>query len=138
MRLEMDASEEIVRQLRWIKWLTALIALSFAGIAVVLTWSMYEMSSTMNVDHSTFPERASKLLEEGREAEVLKLSDELKSKAPKDPNVYWYRGKAHYQLGQFREALEAMKRVAELAPTWRAEHTDPYIKAIEEKLGEKR
>jgi hypothetical protein len=134
----MDASDQIVTQLRWIKWLTALLALSFATIAVLLAWTTHEMSSVLPVESSSFSDRASKLLDEGKELEVLKLSDGLEKKAPKDPNVFWYRGRAQYQLGQFREALFAMQRVEELAPNWRQEYTAPYRKAIEEKLGEKR
>jgi cytochrome c-type biogenesis protein CcmH/NrfG len=134
----MDASDQIVTQLRWIKWLTALLALSFATIAVLLAWTTHEMSSVLKVESSSFSDRASKLLDEGKELEVLKLSDDLEKKVPKDPNVFWYRGRAHYQLGQFREALLAMQRVEELAPNWRQEYTAPYRKAIEEKLGEKR
>lgn len=134
----MDASEQIIRQLRWIKWLTALIALSFAAIAVVITWTTFEMSSVMSLDYPSFADKASKLLDEGKEAEVLKLAAEVESKAPKDPNVFWYRGRAHYQLGQFREALKDMERVEELAPNWRAEYTAPYLNAIREKVGDKR
>jgi tetratricopeptide (TPR) repeat protein len=134
----MDTSDQIVKQLRWIKWLTALLAFSFATIAGALIWMTYEMSSVMNVESSSFSDRASKLLDEGKELEVLKLSDELEKNAPKDPNAFWYRGRAHYQLGRFREALQAIQRVEELAPNWRQEYTAPYRKAIEEKLGEKR
>ena len=35
-RKAMDTSEEILKQLRWIKWLMALFALSFAAIAAAL------------------------------------------------------------------------------------------------------
>lgn len=136
----MDTSEQILRQLRWIKWLTALLALSFAAIAVTFVWITHEMSSTFEraSESSAFADRASALLEKGKETEVLALVKERESKFPKDPYVYWYRGKAHYQLGQFTEALDAIRQVQELAPSWRDEYTAPLIKAIEEKRATKR
>ena len=136
----MDTTEKILRQLRWIKWLTALLALSFAAIVGSLVWMTQEMSSSFERagDSSSFSDRASALLDQGKETEVLALATEREGKFPKDPNVYWYRGKAYYQLGQFTEALNAIRHVHELAPTWRQEHTGPYIKAIEEKLAIKR
>ena len=136
----METSEQILRQLRWIKWLNALIALSFAAMAGTFVWTTYEMSSSFARadDASVFSDRASKLLDEGKEAELVALCEEREKKSPKDPNVHWYRGKAYYQLGQFAEALKAIQRVHELAPTWRQDHTTPYIKAIEEKLAQKR
>ncbi len=136
----MDTSEQILRQLRWIKWLTALLALSFAAIAGTFIWMTQEMSSSFERadDSSSFTERSSTLLDEGKEAEVLALVKERESKFPKDPNVYWFRGKAHYQLGDFADALTAIRRVHELAPNWRQDHSGPYMKAIEEKLAAKR
>ena len=136
----MDTSEEILKQLRWIKWLMALLALSFAAIAATLGWVSYEMSSTFESasQSSNFADRASSLLEQGKEAEVLALAKERESKFPKDAYVHWYRGKAYYQLGQFPEALNAIRQSQELAPAWRPEYTGPLIKAIEEKLAAKR
>jgi Flp pilus assembly protein TadD len=77
-------------------------------------------------------------LQEGKETEVLILVQEREKTFPKDLHVHWYRGKAYYQLGQFKEALEAMQRLHELAPTWREEYTEPYLKAIKEKMATKR
>jgi tetratricopeptide (TPR) repeat protein len=77
-------------------------------------------------------------LEEGKEPEVLALVLERERTFPKDVHVHWYRGKAYYQLGQFPEALDAMQRLYELAPTWREEYTEPFLKAIKEKLAAKR
>lgn len=136
----MDTSEQILKQLRWIKWLTALLALSFATIAGTFVWVTHEMSSKFEraSESSKFADRASTLLDEGKEAEVLALAKERETKFPKDPYVYWYRGKAYYQLGQFAEALNAIRQTQELAPSWRNEYTGPLIKAIEEKLATKR
>jgi cytochrome c-type biogenesis protein CcmH/NrfG len=136
----MDMSEQILRQLRWIKWFTAVLAFSFAAIASTFVWMGYEVSSSIERTglSESFSDRATSLLEEGKESEVLALVQERGRTFPKDVHVHWYRGKAYYQLGQFTEALDAMQRVYELAPTWREEHTEPFLKAINEKLAAKR
>jgi cytochrome c-type biogenesis protein CcmH/NrfG len=136
----MDNSEQILKQLRWIKWLTAVLALSFAVIAGSFVWVMQEMSRTYEraSASSNFADRASTLLDEGKETEVLALAKEREAKFPKDAYVHWYRGKAYYQLGQLREALTALRQAQELAPAWRAEYTGPLIQAVEDKLAAKR
>ena len=135
----MDASESVLRQLRWIKWLTALLALSFATIAATFIWIAVEATSafTSAKQGESFADRAADLLDEGKAVEVLSLTAAREKKYPKEPDVYWYRGKAYYQLGRYPEALEAMRQVHDMAPTWRKEHTGPYIQAIGEKLAAK-
>ncbi len=129
----MDSSDQILRQLKWIKWLTALIAVSFVVIAGLFAWLVSEaIIAFQEVESSStsFINRGKVLLEEGNEQEVLKLSAEREKKFPKDPNVHWYRGKAQYQLGHPDEALKTMRHLHELDPSWR-ENTAPYIKAVE-------
>lgn len=134
----MDASEQILRQLRHIKFFTVSIVLSFVMIVGAIAYMTYALSSLVeqSEDSNSFTDQASRLIEEGKEAEALVLCQEREKKRPKDPNVHWYKGKAHYQLGQYAEALKAIQYTHELAPTWREEHTAPYLKAIEEKLGQ--
>lgn len=136
----MDTSEKIVTQLRWIKWLIALLTLSFAAIAGSIYWATLELSSKIaqTSQSDEFTDRVSSLLKEGKETEVLKLCDEQEKKTPKDVYVHWYRGKAYYQLGKFAEALTAIQLAEDLAPSWRTETTGPYIEAINEKLAKKR
>ena len=134
----MDASEHILRQLRWVKWLNALIAFCFVVTAGSLFWFAWQLSIAIQEDEelssTSFINRGSALLEEGNEPEVLKLCEEREQKFPKSPYVYWYRGKAHYQLGHLDEALKAMRHLHELDPSWRESHTASYIKAVEEEL----
>ena len=54
-----------------------------------------------------------------------------------DPYLYWYRGRAYYQLGQYDAALKAISFADELCPDWRKDYTGPFIKRIKEKLSEK-
>ena len=137
----MDASEPVIRELRWIKRLTGLLALSFASIAAAFIWMSIEMTSVFDgasACNDCFSNRASRLLDEGKAAEVLTLAEQREKKYPMEPDVHWYRGKAYYQQARYPEALDAIRKVHDMAPTWRDEHTGPYIKAIEEKLAAKR
>ena len=106
----MDPSDQILRQLQWLKWLTALIALSFAAIAVAVAWATYEVNLSLDRTKSSseFSDEAKSLLEQGKETELLALCAEHEKKLPKNPYLHWYRGKAHYQLGQFADALIAI------------------------------
>jgi tetratricopeptide (TPR) repeat protein len=135
-----DISEQILRQLQWIKWFTVVFALSFAAIAGMFGWLSYELSTAVSrtTNSDSFSDQASALLEEGKETELLALVQEREKTFPNAFHVHWYRGKAYYQLGQFTEALAAMQRLHELAPTWREEYSEPYLKAIKEKLAAKR
>jgi len=134
----MDLSENILRQLRWIKWLVALIALCFVIIAASIGWGAIQIEKGFRSGERTPLASEDTLLEQGREREVLKLAEEREKDFPKDPYVYWHRGRAHYQLGEYESALKALRHLKDLAPNWRDEHAKPYIEAAEEKLRTKR
>lgn len=131
----MEHSEQILKQLRWIKWLIGILALSFAVIAAGVVWTSFEMRSSFNQTHSSksFAGRASALMDAGKLDEVLALCDEHEKIAPKEPYIAWFRGKAYYQQGRFNDALAQMRQAEALAPHWRDQYTGPYIKSIEEK-----
>src|SRR5262245_10702154 len=136
----MNESEDVLRQLRWIKWLLALIASCFVLIAVSLTWGAAQLSASLRdgIGERTSLSSEETLLEQGKEQEVLTLA-ELREKAyPKDPYVHWLRARAYYQLGEYEAALKALRQLYDLAPTWRDEHVKPYMRAAEEKLRQKR
>ena len=130
----MDTSEQVLRQLKWIKWLTALIAFCFVVIAGSTVYLAWHFDSIIAEDDSLFRAKAQSLLDAGKEGETLKLVEERERDHPKDAYVYWYRGLAHFQLGHLDEALKAMRHVDELEPSWRESATAPYIKAVEEEL----
>ena len=133
----MDTSEAILRQLRWIKWSAIVVAISFAAIAGSLVAMSLEFEKAIQEgpNETTFGDKALDLLEQGKEQDVLDLSLQRERTHPKDPNVFWYRAKAQYQLGQYKEALIALRKTEELAPTWYEESTQPLIKAIERQMG---
>ena len=132
----MEMSQAILRQLRWIKWSAVVIAISFAAIAGALTIMSLNVDEAMEdeVDKNTFSDRALELLEQGKERDVLELSSEREKTHPKDPNVFWYRAKAQYQMNQYAEALTSLRKTEDFAPTWHDESTQPFIRGIERKM----
>jgi len=135
----MDTSQAILSQLHWIKWSVMVIALSFGAIAGAMIFLSVGLEEALeeNTNKTEFRDKASDLLEQGKEQDVLNLSTDRQKTHPKDPNVYWYRAKAQYQLDRLPEALESFRKAEELAPTWRDESTQPFIRAIESKLSDR-
>jgi tetratricopeptide (TPR) repeat protein len=132
----MDTSAQILQQLRAIKWLIAVTTVCFLIIAGSLTWAISDRirTNSYRARSASFTNRAGDLLEEGKSKEVISMTEEREKTYPLDPYVYWYRGRAYYQLGQYDAALKAMNRAEELCPGWREEYTGPFIKIIQEKL----
>ena len=132
----METSQAILRQLRWIKWSAVVIAISFAAIAGALTAMTLNVEEAIEegVNENTFGDKARELLEQGKEGDVLELSSEREKTHPKDPNVFWYRAKAQYQMSQYAEALTSLRKTEDLAPTWHDESTEPFKKGIERKM----
>ena len=140
MESSKDISELMLRELRWIKWFSGLIAVCFVLIIGLLSWVAWDLSDDSLAGEEpavAFSEQVTKLLEAGREAEVLKLADERETRYPKDPYVYWYRGLAQHQLGHLDESLKSIRRAHELTPSWRESVTAPFIKAVEDELAAK-
>ena len=133
----METPEQVLRQLKWIKWLTALIAWGFVVIAGSITWLALQFDSIILEDDSLFMAEVQSLLDAGKENAVLELVTKREQLYPKNVYVHWCRGLAHYRLHHFDEALKAMRQVHEQEPTWRESHTTPYITAIEEELAKK-
>jgi tetratricopeptide (TPR) repeat protein len=139
----MELSEQILEELRSIKRLNRIIAVCFLIIAISFAWvigSSYRATSRnryYRASSDDFADRGSTLLNEGNAKEVIALAEERERKFPMDPYVYWYRGRAYYQLGQYDAALKAISFADELCPDWRKNYTGPFIQRIKEKLTEK-
>jgi regulator of sirC expression with transglutaminase-like and TPR domain len=135
----MDKSEQILEELRRIRWLSTIIAVSLVIVVGSIAWVSTKMNRTASTGFysRTFTNRASNLLSEGKAKEVLRLTEEREKNFPTDGYVYWFRGRAYYQLGQYDAALKAMIRAEELCPLWHDEYTGPFIKRIKENLRKK-
>ena len=132
----MDHSPPILRQLRSIKWLLVFVALCFAAIFASCVWVSVVLSDEL-LDAKTetsLSEQGDDLLEQGKANAVLAMMDAREKTHPMDPNVFWYRGKAQYQLGQREAALASMRRVHTMAPDWRESHASPFIRSLEDEI----
>jgi Flp pilus assembly protein TadD len=114
----------------------AIVVASLALGAGSVAWISAEVASGMSEFEAgpSFNQRTQELLEEGKAEEVVAMSKEREKTHPMNPYVHWHRGKAHFQLRQFDEAMKALQRADELAPEWREYYTGPYIKRIREEL----
>jgi tetratricopeptide (TPR) repeat protein len=131
-----DTAEQVLTQLRWIKWLMVIVVTSLVLGAGSIVWISSEVASGMSEFEggSSFTQRAQELLDEGKAEEVIAMSKEREKTHPMDPYVHWHRGKAHFQLRQFDEAMKALQRADEVAPEWREKYTGPYIRRIRDEL----
>jgi cytochrome c-type biogenesis protein CcmH/NrfG len=120
----------------WIKWLTGAVALSLLAVVASIAWIGWEISEVADAGTETisFEDQASALLQQGQEEEVLALAAARAKEFPKDAYVYWYRARAYYQLNRFKEAIDSFSTAEELAPSWRAEYTRPYMESAKLRL----
>jgi hypothetical protein len=102
----METFGEILRNRR-VKWSSA-----SALVLLVLAVPFTRLGSNTNRATSNrayiFRDQGTKLLSKGKAKEVILLTERREKNFPTDPYVYWYRGRAYYQLGEYDAALKAM------------------------------
>lgn len=130
--------QQIVKQLKVIKWLLigvlvcALLAvISFVAMAVVsvqLTGEAFsEMSAQDCTSDASFEDDVDDLIDDASFGEAIARSKQYVKDNPSDEDGFWYLGIAHYLNGDWREAIDAMKIVEGLEPSWKQRWTSPYI-----------
>ena len=77
-----------------------------------------------------FRENARLLLEKSELDELVKLARDRVVERPNDANGHWYLARALQLQGRFEEALNEFEATRLLAPTWSADHIDPWIVQI--------
>ena len=139
----MDDSENVEKQLKFIKWLLVFIVMGMlfagAGIAVffVSAADLVEKSfSESSCLEESFRDKASNLIDQGKTKEAIKLADEQIKTHPNDEDGYWYRGLAYYLQKQWQPAIIDFNKTEELAPSWKDQYTEPYRAAAQSKLNE--
>ena len=83
-----------------------------------------------------FRESARLLLEKGALDELVKLARDRVVERPNDANGHWYLARALQLQGRFEEALNEFEATRLLAPTWSADHIDPWIVQIKAEVPE--
>jgi len=74
-----------------------------------------------------FRENARLLLEKGELDELVKLGRDRIVERPNDADGHWYLARALQLQGRFEEALNEFEATRRLAPTWSADHIDPWV-----------
>jgi cytochrome c-type biogenesis protein CcmH/NrfG len=77
-----------------------------------------------------FREDARLLLEKNQLKELVQLAKQRIKERPNDADGHWYLARALQLQGRFEEALNEFEATRILAPTWSAEHIDPWIAQI--------
>ena len=135
--------EKALRQLLWMKWLLVGVILALVVPMAISTWFMFGAFSEINSFSSKcspseserpFKDQASDLLLSGKEQDVLKLASTREPRYPKDPDVYYFRGRAYFQAGEYKKAIEALSVAESIAPGWREQYTGPYIREAKNRL----
>ena len=129
--------EQAVRHLVWIKWLLVIVIGVLAIPMVISAWFMSSTFSTLSsssIDCKApksevpFKDQAKELLLSGKEQEVLKLAAARETEFPKDPDVFYMRGRAYFQINEHDKAIQALEVAETLAPAWRDQYTGPYLR----------
>ena len=128
----MDNSDRILRELQRIKLFVVMAMVFFAITAGTMFWVCYQVSTELAA--SDVSHQMSDLLDQGKTDEIIAWSNKREKTHPMDVNVYWYRGKAYYQLQRYEEALREIQRAGQIQPDWRESHTDPLIKLLKEEI----
>jgi tetratricopeptide (TPR) repeat protein len=135
--------ETALRQLMWIKWLLVGVVLAIVVPVAISSWYIFDAFSEISSNTGkcgpsesgqAFKDHASDLLLAGKEQEVLKLASARESKYPKDPDVHYYRGRAYFQLGEYKKAIESLSVAESIFPGWRERYTGPDIREAKSRL----
>ncbi|MEQ1739842.1 MAG: hypothetical protein ABL884_08045, partial [Methyloglobulus sp.] len=93
----------MLKQLKVIKWLLILIAVSMfvaaSSVAFVAIQSINLVESSFadnSCDEKSFRDKVSDLVDEGKLEDAVKLANERIKSHPNDEDGYWYRGLAYY------------------------------------------
>lgn len=125
------------------KWLLVGVILALVVPMAISAWFMFgafsEISSysskcSPSESERPFKDQVSDLLLSGKEQEVLKLAAAREPRYSKDPDVYYFRGRAYFQTGEYKKAIEALSVAESIAPGWREHYTGPYIREAKSRL----
>jgi cytochrome c-type biogenesis protein CcmH/NrfG len=83
-----------------------------------------------------FRENARVLLEKGELDELVQLSRDRVIERPNDADGHWYLARALQLQERFEEALTEFEATRRLAPTWSADHIDPWVVQIKAEGGQ--
>ncbi len=126
----------LAQELSQIKWMIAGILVVFilclAGIAVII--GLIKKTSVTGIVFDDFRDKVSDLLDRNELGEVIRLAEEKLKEYPNNLYAHWFLGQALFLKKEWHKALEEFNFIAEISPSWREDHIDPYVYEIKEKL----
>ncbi len=136
----MDDSASMLKQLKIIKVLVALITvaiLTAAGAIAYFSYVSVEFAKSnfanASCDDEGFREKISTLVDKNKLEDAINLSHERIKNYPNDVDAYWYRGMAYYLQGKWQLAIDDFNKVEVLAPSWKEQYVEPYRTAAQAK-----
>lgn len=138
----MDNSQEILKQLKMIKYLLLLITLFILFVTAAFSYSTYIISTEIDdmyedsssCDDTDFRKEIKQMIEQGDFDKAIEYATKHLEKHPTNSDGYWFRGKAYYQTEKWQLAIDDFKMAEEISPNWKDGYTGPYIKQAEEQL----
>ncbi len=131
-----DQAANVVRELRGIKYLLALLLLGVVAYGMIAFTAtspgekqMHEASADPVADRSAFHQEANDLLMQGAYDDLIIRGQARMEEFPGDPYVYWALGMANYRLRNYDEALHYLEEAQRLVPQWEEAFTGVYISA---------
>jgi hypothetical protein len=126
---EMNA--QVLSELTQIKWLLVVfVMVAVAGIGLRMWAESLRSRGLGQLLKESFGRRAGQLLDEARYQELLSLAQSRCKEAPGDAYAFWYHAVAAHRVGDAATALQSMRKVGELEPSWRESHVDPFVSAL--------
>ncbi len=131
-----DQTANVVRELRGIKYLLALVLLGVVAFGVIAFTATspggeqaYEGVAGPVSDRGPFYREANDLLMRGAYDDLVAIGEARMNEFPGDPYVYWALGMAYYRLRNYAQALEYLEEAQRMVPQWEAQFTGAYISA---------
>lgn len=110
----------------------ALVVIAFCA---VIAMSIFVGISRFVKSRSSFSEGAQPLLDKGQLEPLIRLCRERLETFHDDTQAHYFIGLALFRKGELRAALNHMKKLTQLDPSW---NVDAMILAIETQLGEQK
>jgi len=128
-------NNEVLKLLKSIKIWISVGSIGFLLIGVstiIFTISMIQVTTSFENDSTDIWDKASELYEQGKEKELLQLTNKRFETHPNDASIYWYRAKVYYIRKNWALALENIEKAEFYSPSWKKEYTVPLKKQIQE------
>jgi len=128
-------NNELLKLLKGIKIWISVGSIGFLLIGVstiIITISMLQLTTSIENDSNDIWDKASELYEQGKEKELLQLTDNRIKTHPNDASIYWYRAKVYYLRKNWDLALKNIEMAEFYSPSWKKEYTVPLRNKIQE------